>query len=178
MTYSGFNPAFPSGFTPGKVNITNLKYGSPIGGLSNQSYPEPDPLSFLKGADYIKAKPEEQAFMRQHHLQALQGRDTANLFKQKDFNIEGITAFMKEQAGIAEGVARRKLGDERISRGIDALAGGLQTALAGGSPEMLAFNAQAPLRAQEAYVRNAQNRQRQEIPVIAPPSFMSRNYFS
>lgn len=178
MTYSGFNPAFSSGFAPGKVNITNLKYGSPIGGLSNQSYPETDPLSFLKGADYTKAKPEEQAFMRQHHLQALQGRDTANLFKQKDFNIEGITAFMKEQAGIAEGVARRKLGDERISRGIDALAGGLQTALAGGSPEMLAFNAQAPLRAQEAYVRNAQNRQRQEIPVIAPPSFMSRNYFS
>jgi len=168
MSYSGFNP----------LQITNLKYGSPVGGLSNQSYPEPDPFSFFKEAAYTKATPEEKNYMRQYNLQALQGRDTANLFKQKDFNIEGITAFMKEQAGIAEGVARRKLGDERISRGIDALAGGLQTALAGGSPEMLAFNAQAPLRAQEAYVRNAQNRQRQEIPVIAPPSFMPRNYFS
>ena len=160
------------------VPLTTFKYGGPAGGLSNQSYPETDPLSFMKGSDYLKAKPEEQGFMRQYNLQALQGRDMANLFKKKDFDIEGIKDFMKTQAEIAEGIARRKLGDERISKGIDLFAGGLQMALAGGSPEMLAFNAQAPLRAQEAYVRNAQNRQRQEIPVIAPPSFMSRQYFS
>jgi len=158
MTYSGFTPGLNFGFNPGKVNITNLKYGSPVGGMTNTS-----PGSF----SLEKLTPEAQGLY-----------GFAMGMKQDPVDIEKIMKVMREQADISEGVARRKLGDERISRGIDALAGGLQTALAGGSPEMLAFNAQAPLRAQEAYVRNAQNRQRQEIPVIAPPSFMSRNYFS
>lgn len=165
MTYSGFTPGLnfesafdPSkiNFNPGKIDITNLKYGSPIGGITNNS-----PGSFsLEGLS-----PEDKKIYLMYS--ALGAKPT---------DYPGLTGFMREQAGIAEGVARRKLGDERISKGIDVFAGGLQ--LAGGSPEMLAFNAQAPLRAQEAYVRNAQNRQRQEIPVIAPPSFMPRNYFS
>jgi len=161
MSYSGFTPGLNFGFNPSKVNITNLKYGSPIGGMTNTS-----PGSF----SFEKLTPEAQGLY-----------GFAMGMKQDPVDIEKIMKVMKEQAGIAEGVARRKLGDERISRGIDALAGGLQTALAGGSPEMLAFNAQAPLRAQEAYVRNTQNRQRQELPVIDPQSFMPRipvKYFS
>jgi len=161
MTYSGFNPAFSSGFNPNKLNITNLKYGSPIGGMTNTS---------LGSFSLEKLTPEAQGMYA-----------FAMGMKQDPLDIEKITGFMEKQAGIAEGVARRKAGDERIGKGIDALAGGLQMALAGGSPEMLAFNAQAPLRAQEAYVRNAQNRQRQEIPVIDPQSFLSRipvTYFS
>lgn len=160
MTSSGFTPGFNLGsaFDLGKVPITNLKYGSPIGGT-----PDTSPGSF----SFEGLSPEDKKFFMMSLALGAKPTDYA-----------GLTGFMKEQAGIAEGVARRKLGDERISKGIDAFAGGLQMALAGGSPEMLAFNAQAPLRAQEAYARNAQNRQRQEIPVIAPPSFMSRNYFS
>lgn len=158
MSYSGFTPGLNFGFDPGKIKITNFKYGSPIEGMTNTS-----PGSFsLEGLS-----PEDKKIYLMYSALGAKPTDYA-----------GLTGFMKEQAEVAEGVARRKLGDERISKGIDAFAGGLQMALAGGSRETLAFNAQAPLRAQEAYVRNAQNRQRQEIPVIAPPSFMPRNYFS
>ena len=112
------------------VPLTTFKYGGPAGGLSNQSYQE-DPFSFLKGPDYLKATPENQAYMRQYTLQALQGRDMANLFKKKDFDIEGIKDFMKTQAEIAEGVATRKYNQELMGQGIGALAGGLKTLFGG-----------------------------------------------
>lgn len=132
---------FYTGFTPGRsyygingdlapVPVTTLKYE--------------DPFSFMKGPDYLKATPENQGFMRQYQLQALQGRDMANLFKQKDFNIEGIKDFMKTQAEIAEGVATRKYNQELMGQGIGALAGAFKTF--GGSPEMFAYLSQAPER--------------------------------
>lgn len=133
------------------VPLTTFKYGGPAGGLSNQSYPEIDPFSFMKGDDYLKATPENQGFMRQYQLQALQGRDMANLFKQKDFNIEGIKDFMKTQAEIAEGVATRKYNQELMGQGIGALAGGLKTLIGGGSPEMVAYLSQTPERGAVAY---------------------------
>ena len=132
------------------VPLTTFKYGGPAGGLSNQSYPEIDPFSFMKGDDYLKATPENQGFMRQYQLQALQGRDMANLFKQKDFNIEGIKDFMKTQAEIAEGVASRKYNQELMGQGIGALAGAFKTL--GGSPEMVAYLSQTPERGAAAYL--------------------------
>lgn len=128
------------------VPLTTFKY---------ENYPETDPLSFMKEPDYLKAKPEDQAYIRQYQLQALQGRDMANLFKKKDFDIEGIKDFMKTQAEIAEGVATRKYNQEFMGQGIGALAGGLKTLFGGGSPEMVAYLSQTPERgavaSQEGY---------------------------
>ena len=164
------------------VPLTTFKYGGPAGGLSNQSYPEIDPFSFMKGDDYLKATPENQGFMRQYQLQALQGRDMANLFKQKDFNIEGIKDFMKTQAEISRDIAKDKFKDEAsfgmMMTGVRAAADGLQTAIAGGSPPMLAYNTQARLREGQAYIRNSQNSQRQEIGQQPVPPYMYPKFFN
>jgi hypothetical protein len=120
--------------------------------LTTFKFAEIDPFSFLKGDDYLKATPEDRGFMRQYQLDALQGRNAATLFKQKDFNIEGIKDFMKTQAEIAEGVASRKYNQELMGQGIGALAGGLKTLIGGGSPEMVAYLSQTPERGAAAYL--------------------------
>lgn len=164
MTYTGFTPGlnFGSAFDPGKVPITSLKYGSPIGGMTNNSFGLPS----FEGMD----------------------KDTKNFamlrlaLKPDPTDYAGLTGFMKEQAGIARDIAKDKFKDEAgfgmMMTGVNAAAKGLQTALAGGSPEMLAYNAQAPLREGQAYIRNSQNRQRQEIGQQPVPPYMYPKFFN
>jgi hypothetical protein len=64
-----------------------------------------------------------------------------------------------------------------LMTGAKAAADGLQTALAGGSKEMLAYNAQAPLREGQAYLRNSQNRQRPEIAQQQIPTYLPQRFF-
>lgn len=162
MTYSGFTPGLNFGFNPGTVPITNFKYGSPIGGMPNTS---------SNTFDFSKLSPE--------------GQNTYAMFqalKQDPLDLEKLTAFDKSRAYTARDIAKDKFKDEAgfgmMMTGVNAAAKGLQTALAGGSPEMLAYNAQAPLREGQAYIRNSQNRQRQEIGQQPVPPYMYPRFFN
>lgn len=164
MTYSGFTPGlnFGSAFDSSKVPITNLKYGSPIGGMPNTS-----PGSFsLEGLS-----PEDKKVFLMYSALA-----------PKPADLGMITNVMEKQAEISRGIAKDKFKDEAgfgmMMTGVNAAAKGLQTALAGGSPEMLAYNAQAPLREGQAYIRNSRNLQRQEIGQQPVPPYMYPKFFN
>ena len=82
------------------------------------------------------------------------------------------------QADIANKNAQRKFGQEMLGAGIGALGRGIQTSIAGGSPEMLAYLAQGPVRAAEAYQRGITSIPRQDVPVFAARPTPDRRYFS
>ena len=82
------------------------------------------------------------------------------------------------QADIANKNAQRKFGQEMLGAGIGALGRGVQTSIAGGSPEMLAYLAQGPVRAAEAYQRGITSMPRQDVPVFAARPTPDRRYFS
>ena len=65
-----------------------------------------------------------------------------------------------------------------LGAGIGALGRGIQTSIAGGSPEMLAYIAQGPVRAAEAYQRGITSMPRQDVPVFAARPTPDRRYFS
>ena len=82
------------------------------------------------------------------------------------------------QADVANKNAQRKFGQEMLGAGIGALGRGVQTSIAGGSPEMLAYLAQGPVRASEAYQRGITSMPRQDVPVFAARPTPDRRYFS
>jgi len=82
------------------------------------------------------------------------------------------------QADLANKNAQRKFGQEMLGAGIGALGRGIQTSIAGGSPEMLAYLAQGPVRAAEAYQRGITSIPRQDVPVFASRPTPDRKYFS
>ena len=82
------------------------------------------------------------------------------------------------QADLANKNAQRKFGQEMLGAGIGALGRGIQTGIAGGSPEMLAYIAQGPVRAAEAYQRGITSIPRQDVPVFAARPTPDRRYFS
>ena len=82
------------------------------------------------------------------------------------------------QADLANKNAQRKFGQEMLGAGIGALGRGIQTSIAGGSPEMLAYIAQGPVRAAEAYQRGITSMPRQDVPVFAARPTPDRRYFS
>lgn len=82
------------------------------------------------------------------------------------------------QADLANKNAQRKFGQEMLGAGIGALGKGIQTSIAGGSPEMLAYMAQGPVRAAEAYQRGITSMPRQDVPVFAARPTPDRRYFS
>ena len=82
------------------------------------------------------------------------------------------------QADIANKNAQRKFGQEMLGAGIGALGRGVQTSIAGGSPEMLAYMAQAPIRSAEAYRAGLSTYPRQEVPVFSPQPYIGRSYFA
>lgn len=129
MTYPGFTSGF--NYDPGKIRITDLKYGSPIGGMTNNSS---DSFS-LEGLS-----PEDKRVYLMFSALA-----------PKPVDLGMITNAMKTQAEIAEGVATRKYNQEFMGQGIGALAGGLKTLFGGGSPEMVAYLSQTPERGAVAY---------------------------
>jgi hypothetical protein len=104
-----------------------------------------------------------------------------SMLQTKPIDFEGAGQFMERQAKIAQQVAQSKFRDETnfgmLMTGAKAAADGLQTALAGGSKEMLAYNAQAPLREGQAYLRNSQNRQRPEIAQQQIPTYLPQRFF-
>jgi hypothetical protein len=93
-----------------------------------------------------------------------------------------MVPFLKEmstfQADLANKNAQRKFGQEMLGAGIGALGRGIQTSIAGGSPEMLAYIAQGPVRAAEAYQRGITSMPRQDVPVFAARPTPDRRYFS
>lgn len=93
-----------------------------------------------------------------------------------------MVPFLKEmntfQADLADKNAQRKFGQEMLGAGIGALGRGIQTSIAGGSPEMLAYIAQGPVRAAEAYQRGLTSIPRQDVPVFAPRPTPDLRYFS
>ena len=93
-----------------------------------------------------------------------------------------VVPFLKEmstfQADLANKNAQRKFGQEMLGAGIGALGRGIQTRIAGGSPEMLAYIAQGPVRAAEAYQRGITSIPRQDVPVFAARPTPDRRYFS
>ncbi len=84
----------------------------------------------------------------------------------------------KSRAETANKNAQRKFGQEMLGAGIGALGRGIQTSIAGGSPEMLAYIAQGPVRAAEAYQRGITSIPRQDVPVFAARPTPDRRYFS
>ena len=160
MTYPGFTSGF--NYDPGKIRITSLNYGSPIGDMPN---------TFSNKFDFSKLSPEAQNIYAMFQAS-----------KQDPLDLEKLTAFDKSRAYIARDIAKDKFKDEAgfgmMMTGVNAAAKGLQTALAGGSPEMLAYNAQAPLREGQAYIRNSQNLQRQEIGQQPVPPYMYPKFFN
>ena len=84
----------------------------------------------------------------------------------------------KSRAETANKMAERKFGQEMLGAGIGALGRGIQTSIAGGSPEMLAYIAQGPVRAAEAYQRGITSIPRQDVPVFAARPTPDRRYFS
>ncbi len=93
-----------------------------------------------------------------------------------------MVPFLKEmnifQADLADKNAQRKFVQERIALGLDKLGTGIQTSIAGGSPEMLAYLADAPIRNADAYLSARRGQPRQEIPVFSPQPLPNRQYFA
>lgn len=90
-----------------------------------------------------------------------------------------INQLDEARAERATKLARQKLGDEALIAGIGALAKGVETSIAGGSPEMLAFLAQAPMRNASSYMQGLGVYPRQEIPMLSTqPITPNRKYFA
>ena len=82
------------------------------------------------------------------------------------------------QADLADKNAQRKFGQEMLAAGLGSLQKGIQTSIAGGSPEMLAYLADAPIRNADAYLSARRGQPRQEIPVFAPQPLPNRQYYA
>ena len=81
-------------------------------------------------------------------------------------------------ANLADKNAQRKFGQEMLAAGFGSLQKGIQTSMAGGSPEMLAYLADAPIRNADAYLSARRGQPRQEIPVFAPQPLPNRQYYA
>lgn len=84
----------------------------------------------------------------------------------------------KYRADLADRNAQRKFGQEMLAAGFGSLQRGIQTSIAGGSPEMLAYLADAPIRNADAYLSARRGQPRQEIPVFAPQPLPNRQYYA
>ena len=95
--------------------------------------------------------------------------------------MSALLPFMKElderRAKTATEVARQKLGDEAALAGIGALAKGVQTAIAGGSPEALALMSRAPMTRFREYQDALGAYARPNLPAFAPSNYVSPRYF-
>jgi len=80
-------------------------------------------------------------------------------------------------ANLADRNAQRKFGQEMLAAGFGSLQKGIQTSIAGGSPEMLERLANAPIENVNAYL-SARRGPRQEIPVFAPQPLPNRQYYA
>ena len=81
-------------------------------------------------------------------------------------------------ANLADKNAQRKFGQEMLAAGFGSLQRGIQASIAGGSPEMLARLANAPIENVDAYLDARRRQPRQEIPVFAPQPLPNRQYYA
>ncbi len=81
-------------------------------------------------------------------------------------------------ANLADKNAQRKFGQEMLAAGLGSLQRGIQTSIAGGSPEMIAYLADAQIRNTDAYLSARRGQSRQEIPVFSPQPLPNRNYYA
>ena len=81
-------------------------------------------------------------------------------------------------ANLADKNAQRKFGQEMLAAGFGSLQRGIQASIAGGSPEMLAYLADAPIRNADAYLSARRGQPRQEIPVFSPQPLPNRQYYA
>ena len=81
-------------------------------------------------------------------------------------------------ANLADRNAQRKFGQEMLAAGFGSLQKGIQTSIAGGSPEMLERLANAPIENVNAYLSARRGQPRQEIPVFAPQPLPNRQYYA
>ena len=154
----------PGGFTfdtTNKFNLGSLGSGS-IGntGTTRQNLP-----------DISKYGELGQAVVLSNFFKPSQAEELKTLIPM----LKEMDAF---KADLANKNAQRKFGQEMLGAGIGALGRGIQTSIAGGSPEMLAYIAQGPVRAAEAYQRGITSMPRQDVPVFAARPTPDRRYFS
>lgn len=81
-------------------------------------------------------------------------------------------------ANLADKNAQRKFGQEMLAAGLGSLQRGIQTSIAGGSPEMLAYLADAPIRNADAFLSARRGQPRQDIPVFSPQPLPNRQYYA
>ena len=81
-------------------------------------------------------------------------------------------------ANLADKNAQRKFGQEMLAAGLGSLQRGIQTSIAGGSPEMIAYLADAQIRNTDAYLSARRGQPRQEIPVFSPQPLPNRDYYA
>jgi hypothetical protein len=89
-----------------------------------------------------------------------------------------INALDDARATRANELAKQKFGQEIAYAALGALGRGIQTGMAGGDKEMVAYIAQGPVRAAEAYQRGLTTIPRQDVPVFSPQPYPNRQYFS
>jgi hypothetical protein len=160
-------------FTPGTQDIFNL---NKVLNTSTNASVNPNDESFL-----ARLSPKERA---DYEIQRQQNAAFGNAFQRRNpaEDLERMLPFLtqmeKLRSETASKVARQKLGDEALIAGIGALAKGVETSIAGGSPEMLAYMAQAPIRSAEAYRAGLSTYPRQEVPVFSPQPYIGRSYFA
>ena len=120
--------------------------------------------------------PSKMGELAQALYVANQGKPSqAEEFKTMVPLLKEMSAF---QADVANKNAQRKFGQEMLGAGIGALGRGVQTSIAGGSPEMLAYLAQGPVRAAKAYQEGITSMSHQDVPVFAARPTPDRKYFS
>jgi hypothetical protein len=160
-------------FAPGTQDIFNLNQ---VLNTNTNASVNPNSEGFL-----TLLSPKERA---DYELQRQQNVAFGNAFQRRNpaEDLERMLPFLtqmeKLRSETASKVARQKLGDEALIAGIGALAQGVQTSIAGGSPEMLAYMSQAPIRNTEAYRAGLSTYPRQEVPVFSPQPYIGRSYFA
>jgi len=101
-----------------------------------------------------------------------------NTAEQLDAYMPFMMKMREFDANLADKNAQRKFGQEMLAAGFGSLQKGIQASIAGGSPEMLAYLADAPIRNADAYLSARRGQPRQEIPVFAPQPLPNRQYYA
>ena len=109
---------------------------------------------------------------------ALQNIFAPNPKEQLDAYMPFMMKMREFDANLADRNAQRKFGQEMLAAGFGSLQRGIEAGIAGGSKEMLAYLADAPIRNADAYLSARRGQPRQEIPVFAPQPLPNRQYYA
>ena len=159
-------------FGPGKVAFdTTDRFG--IGSLEMPSTNNDrfrDNLTYLKQSGVDPNSLTGLAFMQQ--------AGTPGTAEQLQAILPLYEKLDKSRADLADRNAQRKFEQEMLAAGFGSLQKGIQTSIAGGSPEMLAYLADAPIRNADAFLSARRGQPRQDIPVFSPQPLPNRQYYA